>query len=155
VETATDLAFATYTTTTALSAAIAGTAGFTATTLLPRPSRRLRRLAGKDLINATVNIEVADETLVDYLADMDRGIIYGKQLAQYRSVVVEYTGGFATVPYDIEQAALTVASRLFNGRARDPGVTSESLGDYTYTLKAGAEIDAELRQMLGAWRTIR
>jgi hydrogenase/urease accessory protein HupE len=154
-ETTTDLAFATYTTTTDLAAAIHATAGFTATTILARPSRRLRRLAGKDLLNATVNIEVADETLVDYLADMDRGIIYGKQLAQYRSVVIEYTAGFATVPYDIEQAAMTVASRLYQGRKRDTGLASESIGDYSYNLRAGAEIDAEMKSMLQGWRTLR
>jgi hydrogenase/urease accessory protein HupE len=154
-ETTTTLAFASYPTTTDLATAIGATAGFSASALLDRPSRRLRRLAGRDLINATVNLECADESLLDYMADMDRGIIYGRQLSRYRSVLVEYTGGHATVPYDIEQATITLASRLYWARQRDSGVSSESLGGYSYSLRGAAEIDSEMRAMLSAWRTIR
>lgn len=51
-----------------------------------------------------------------------------------QSIRVQYTAGYQTIPEDIQEAtAQTVAYLYYSGR-RDPGMKSERLGDYSYTL---------------------
>lgn len=154
-ETETNLSFATYPTMALMSTAIAATSGFSSTLVSDAPSRRLRRIAGRDLINATVNLEAPDDTLADYQIDPEVGIVYGPTLRAYKACLVEYTGGYTTTPYDVEQAVLMMASRLYKGRTRDEGVQSESLGGYSYTLRSSGEIDAAAKEMLAGWRSLR
>lgn len=154
-ETETNLAFATYPTMALMAAQINATSGFTGSLVTDAPARRLRRIAGRDLLNATVNLEAPDDTFADYQIDTDTGVVYGPTFAAYKACLIEYTGGYATVPYDVEQAALMIASRLYKGRTRDEGVQSESLGGYSYSLRATADIDAAAKEMLAGWRSLR
>ena len=154
-ETETNLSFATYPTMALMSTAIAATSGFSSTLVSDAPSRRLRRIAGRDLINATVNLEAPDQAVEDYLADFDRGVVYGRQLTGYRAVLIDYTAGYATVPDDIEQACLMVAASIYQGRKRDPNLNSEALGGYSYSLRAPGQATEEARTMLEAYKAIR
>ena len=91
----------------------------------------------------------------DYLADLDSGVVYGRQLTAYRSVLIDYTAGYATTPDDIEQAVLMIAASLFQGRKRDPNIASESLGGYSYSLRAPGQSQEEARSLLDAFKTLR
>jgi hypothetical protein len=71
------------------------------------------------------------------------------------SVLVAYTGGYDTVPYDIEQVALESAATLYRERKRDRSVASESLGDYSYSIGAANEVAAVIRSRLGSRAKIR
>ena len=154
-DTTTTLTFATYPTTALMAAAIAATAGFTASVVLNLPSRYMRRFAGRTLRNATVNLEAPDQAVEDYLADFDRGVVYGRQLTGYRAVLIDYTAGYATVPDDIEQACLMVAASIYQGRKRDPNLNSESLGGYSYSLRAPGQATEEARTMLEGYKALR
>lgn len=48
-------------------------------------------------------------------------------------VKVVYTGGFATAPADLVQAAVIYAAQMYRDKDINLGVQSESLGDYSYT----------------------
>jgi hypothetical protein len=68
---------------------------------------------------------------------------------------VAYNGGVDVVPFDIEQACLETAASLYRDRKKDLGVTSESLGDYSYSVAATGRIVQQIRGMLGARVRIR
>lgn len=154
-ETTTTLTFATYPTTALIATAINATTGFSGSVVLDLPSRYIRRMSGRTLRNATVNLEAPDQAMEDYLADLDTGVVYGRQLTGYRSVLIDYTAGYATTPDDIEQAVLMIAASLFQGRKRDPNIASESLGGYSYSLRAPGQSQEEARSLLDAFKTLR
>ena len=154
-ETTTTLTFATYPTTALMATAINATTGFSGSVVLDLPSRYIRRMSGRTLRNATVNLEAPDQAMEDYLADLDTGVVYGRQLTGYRSVLIDYTAGYATTPDDIEQAVLMIAASLFQGRKRDPNIASESLGGYSYSLRAPGQSQEEARSLLDAFKTLR
>lgn len=53
----------------------------------------------------------------------------------FRNVQVTYTGGYtpATMPPALQWAAIEVAAHLYRRQGRDTSMSSESLGDYSYT----------------------
>lgn len=154
-ESSTTLTFASHDSTSEMAAQINATTGFSASALLNVKSAYLRKIAGRDLKQQTALLEAPTEGLTDYAIDYDRGIIYGDTLRRYQGFLVDYNGGFTTVPYDIEQAATSIATRIYRGRQRDPGVSSESLGGYSYSLRSGSEIEMEEKAMLDGWRRLR
>lgn len=129
--------------------------GFSAGLILNVPSRYIRRLAGRDVRNSTAYLEAPTEGLDDYQIDLDRGMIYGKTLDRYRSVLVDYTAGYATIPTDVELATLTIAARSYRARTRDRSIASESLGGYSYSTRSLVEIEDEEKRMLAPYRRIR
>jgi hypothetical protein len=72
-----------------------------------------------------------------------------------QSMVVQYTAGYATVPYDIEQTVQEVAAAMFRSRKRDETLNSESLGDYSYTSGGSARITEIMEERLASWKEIR
>jgi len=154
-ESTTDISLATHNTTTELATQISATTGFSADSLVNIPAYHLQRIAGADLMNRTVLIEGFVEGIYDYVANIDAGILYGSFLSQYQSVLVRYTAGYSTIPYDVQQATMMIASRIYKGRFRDPGLSSESLGGYSYSQRSSADIDSEAREMLRQYRRLR
>jgi hypothetical protein len=166
VTTTTTLAFSTYTTTAALATAIGSTAGFTCTIGKNIRTAQLRPRAAGDVVLATVTLFAAD-TASEYAYDYDTGRLAidqswwaywplerGIMPDAVKSVLVEYTAGYATVPDDIEQACIEVAAMMYRDRRRDAGLASESLGDYSYTRANRAEVDAVMSGLLADWREI-
>lgn len=72
------------------------------------------------------------------LFDILDGTLSGTRARSAR-VDVDYTGGFATVPADLEALAITAVARLRAELMKShPDLLSERLGDYAYTLKSTA-----------------
>ena len=166
VTTTTTLSFATYPTTAALATAIGSTAGFACTLGKNIRSVQLRPRAAGDVVLATVTLFAAD-TASEYTYDYDTGRLMidqswwaywpmdrGIMPDAVKSVCVEYTAGYATVPDDIEQACIEIAAMMYRDRKRDSGLQSESLGDYSYTRANRAEVDAIMSGLLADWREI-
>ena len=166
VTTTTTLSFATYSTTAALATAIGSTAGFACTLGKNIRSVQLRPRAAGDVVLATVTLFAAD-TASEYTYDYDTGRLMidqswwaywpmdrGIMPDAVKSVCVEYTAGYATVPDDIEQACIEIAAMMYRDRKRDSGLQSESLGDYSYTRANRAEVDAIMSGLLADWREI-
>lgn len=166
VTTTTTLAFSTYATTAALATAIGSTAGFTCTLGKNIRTAQLRPRAAGDVVLATVTLFAAD-TPSEYTYDYDTGRLEidqswwaywplerGIMPDAVKSVLVEYTAGYATVPDDIEQACIEVAAMMYRDRRRDAGLASESLGDYSYTRANRAEVDAVMSGLLADWKEL-
>jgi hypothetical protein len=64
-----------------------------------------------------------------------------------RNYKVVYSAGFATVPYDLEQACLHACVSLKNKR-KDVASLGRSIGDGSMSVKDEIELDEELRRML-------
>jgi hypothetical protein len=88
-----------------------------------------------------------------------------------KSIAVVYVGGWVTpaqfasggwpgparsLPYDVEQAAIVVATAMYRGGGADPRVQSESLGDYSVTYwQGGAGIPEQAQALLGPYTRLR
>jgi len=138
-----------------LETAISATSGFSATSLINVPSTYLRKLEGRDLRTATAYLEAPTQSLGNYQADLEHGVLYGPGIQAYRSILIDYTAGYATVPYDIEQACLMLAARFYRSGKRDPTLQSESLGGYSYSVRASGDFDDDLKSMIAGWRRFR
>ena len=166
VTTATTLALATYPTTAGLGAAIGGTTGYTCSLGKNLRSVQLRPRAGADCVLANVTLYAAD-TPSEFTYDYERGrLTIDRSWFAYwplqkgvmpnvaKSILVEYTAGYATVPDDIEQACIEVSAMLYRDRKRDGNLQSESLGDYSYSRATVAEMNAKLDGLLERWKEI-
>lgn len=149
------ISLASHDTVSELAAQVNAISGFVAETIVNIPALHIRRIAGADLMNRTVLLEGVTEGLSDYAVDLERGIIIGQTLRRYQSVLVRYSAGYETIPFDVEQACLLIASRLYRNRQRDSSVASESLGGYSYSTRTAAEIDAEAIELLRPYRRLR
>jgi len=141
--------------------------GFKATLTKNCPCRHLNRLAGRNLINAPATITYVDQSQHEMIADLERGVIhvgansysgYGQRVSTLpMALLLNYSGGWAQadVPYEIQQACRQLASGIFNARARDTSLSSESLGDYSYTLKSGRAYEQEAFTMIEPWKKWR
>jgi hypothetical protein len=70
----------------------------------------------------------------------------------FRRVKVAYTGGFVTVPNDLALAALETTAMLYRRKDRDPTLKSESLGDWSWTRDAEAELSAHVSDLIKPYR---
>ena len=166
-ETQTVIAFSTAKTSTLLAATINGTTGFSATVAKNCGSRRINRVVGRDIRNAPAQLTFTDNAQTDVTGDLPRGILHlagsgydddcdrGYWPHGELSVFVDYDGGWAIVPYDIVQAFLMIAARMFNERQRDTGLASESFGDYSATVTAPDATDATALRLLNPYRRVR
>lgn len=70
-----------------------------------------------------------------------------------RETQLVYTGGYTTVPANLEDIALAACAQKWVNKGRDLGMQSESLGSYSYTRKAESEVDKWLTDQLreGGW----
>ena len=159
--------FATYATTDELlNSGLLTQPGYTGSLTTNIRSYQLRPRAGADAVLATVTLFAAD-TASDYTYDYDTGRLSidpgwwahwplepGGMPSAVKSVLVEYTAGYATVPDDLQQACIDVSKMLFLDRRRDTGMQSENLGDYSYSRASRSEIDALMASMLMDWREL-
>lgn len=162
-ETATQIQFANHKTSSSIATQISATTGFGASLSVNCAARRINRIVGRDLKDSVATITFADQAQMDVTGDLLRGILYigrsgydddngdGWPTAPV-SVLVDYDGGYETIPPDIVHACHLIASRIYNGRKRDNALASESFGDYSYSLGGVDSLDAEARALLAPYR---
>jgi len=170
VPTTTALDGATYTRASTMAVAIDGTTGFDADVLEDHASRHLHRVGPLQLVRCgTVYLTVPDQNAITWRCDDKAGLldIVGLQSywpdddmeaevpAAWQSICVDYNAGYATVPDDIEACCLRVAAFMYRNRKRDETVSSESLGDYSYTLRDGGGLQNILDEDLAGWKEVR
>jgi uncharacterized phiE125 gp8 family phage protein len=143
---ATSLALATYATITLLLAAINAVSGWTATlpdsSLGVRKSTDLLMRPGMHCLSPTVCYaelplgELTDYFLVDPTEDRNYGVI--ESVGGFvcgEDYFVDYTAGFTTIPFALEEACILLIAYRYNQKAKDASIKSESLGDYSYSLR--------------------
>ncbi len=164
--TATSIPFATYPTVSDVAAQIGATGAFNATVTKNLRAVQMRPRAGADCVLASMTLYGAD-TPSEFTYDYERGrLTIDRSWFAYwplqkgvmpnvaKSILVEYTAGYATTPDDIEQACIEVASMLYRDRRRDGNLQSEGLGDYNYSRATVAEMNAKLDSLLERWKEI-
>ena len=164
--TATTIPFATYPTVSDVAAQIGATGAYNATVTKNLRAVQMRPRAGADCVLASMTLYGAD-TPSEFTYDYERGrLTIDRSWFAYwplqkgimpnvaKSILIEYTAGYATVPDDIEQAAIEVASMLYRDRRRDGNLQSEGLGDYNYSRATVAEMNAKLDSLLERWKEI-
>jgi hypothetical protein len=154
-ETRTALSLDTYDSVSELATAVSAVSGFAGSTVKNAPSRYLARLAGRDVRQGASLLDGFTDFYADYGLDEDAGILYGRTFDRARSIMVDYRGGYETIPADVEQATLMICGKFFRDRTRDASVQSESLGGYSYSLRSGDETAKEIESLLGPYKRIR
>ncbi len=171
-ETSETLAFSTYKTTDALVTYInASVSGWTASLTANAYTYSLYRFGGRGVINAVCNLEYPKDNISEYRMDVDRALIHMRvdSFPNFHSedrdtnrfprgfypVFVEYSAGYETIPDDLERACIEIAAGLYQARLEDRNVTSETLGDYTYSRQQQTALIEERAQLLDGYRNIR
>lgn len=91
----------------------------------------------------------------DYWVENETGIItktskFYKGKFNYRAT---YAAGYATIPYDLQYACLTIVSETLNRRSA-MGIKSESLGDHSLTFESLYQSNAVLKDIVSNYRDI-
>ena len=70
-----------------------------------------------------------------------------------RKIRFIYTGGFSTVPPDLEHICLELIAQMWSNIGKDRGLQQETLGKYAYVRRSAEEVDRWLRDALlaGGW----
>tara|TARA_R110000868_G_scaffold234542_2_gene488252 strand:- start:229 stop:816 length:588 start_codon:yes stop_codon:yes gene_type:complete len=96
----------------------------------------------------------ADDFWIDEEGGTVTGVtVFRKGTDNYR---VTYSGGYATIPYDLQYACASIVAQFWN-RKQANGLKSESLGDHSVTFDVGAggsNIPAEVEAILDKYRNI-
>lgn len=169
-ETLTNVTFASNATVSDLVTTIDGTTGWSATLVKNWISDDLHRIGGQDALGRDVRLTFPDDSDIDYRVDEDDGLIEllashefdrgGPSVSRgfprgFRNILVHYTGGYATVPDDLEQICIEMTVEAFRSRKHDSNLRSESIGSYAYTLASQVDIDADRQARLALWKDIR
>jgi hypothetical protein len=142
--TTTSLTLSSYATVNLLIAAINALAGWSATLvstslgtrkatdLLIRPAMYC---VSPDLCYCEVpNDELSDYFIVSPGEDRNYGALECPAgWTRGQEYFVDYTAGYTTVPYALEEACLLLTAYRYNQKSQDLSIKSESLGDYSYT----------------------
>ena len=162
--------FATFPTTALLAAAIEAATGFSASSIYNAPTYTLHRMGGRDVMDAPAYLTVTSDDESEYRVDFDRGLVHlradafprfaEKRFANrfpdaFQSVLVRYSAGYASVPNAAVQAAFELISDAYRGRDKDRSINQESLGDYSYTLRAWSEWSENVKTLLAPFRRVR
>lgn len=77
--------------------------------------------------------------------------VYGGFYNGVDNYLVTYTAGYAAdaMPLDLQEACIEIVAWLFQRRRAIPGIKSETLGKYSYTLESGMSSNQSLIKRLG------
>jgi len=170
VTTTTDLTFAANLTASAMATAITAIADWTGTVRTDILSNNLYRLGGLNAKGVTVQLSYPEHDIADYQIDYDLGEIrlihgfhfhghagFGDETVFRNFVLVEYRGGFEIVPADVSALAISLIKEGFDGTKISGALSSESIGDYSYSVGTGelsTVTDDQIRSRLGHYINI-
>lgn len=140
--TTTNLALGTYTTVTLLAAAINAVSGWETTStgdfgnyltadILETPALYC--------LDGYAYLDMGYKAVDEWQWEEDTGRLYlASGFAKgTQNIYVEYTAGYSTIPADLEMIAHEVIAWMYHSTRRDPGLSGERLGDYSWTAKSG------------------
>ena len=143
----------------AMVTTIAALSGWSATTVLAGPSAFLVREGVRDAKDREITLATWEDYEGDYIVDYEAGIITldGRgwpysitNPTAARRVLVDCTAGFASVPDDVDRAVLKAVATEWESAGRDETLQTESLEDYSYSLKS--DLDPPWHKTLAGYR---
>lgn len=130
--------FANETTMAAMAAAISGESGWTATVLLTATtiaSDTLVRSGSRDAKDVNVQLDHWADYGGEYMTEYPEGIIglYTMPMGRTR---IDYVAGWddSSLPEELELVLFELTKTVIDRAAKDAGVSSEKLGEYSYNL---------------------
>jgi hypothetical protein len=134
---------------------INGLSGWSATLLNNGPTIDLVVMGTQQSGGRPVTVERWQEADGEYRVDYRAGIIYMDELVtdygQNRSagqVRMRYKAGYTTIPFDLEGLILNTAKAGLDAISQTAGLSSEKLGDYSYTMAPGASSSAAMDEAI-------
>lgn len=109
----------------------------------------------------TYSIAAADLTLNEEVGEIRvKSVLTTSDFAYfpsgYQNISVVYTGGYATIPADIQQACVHLIETMLAANQQAGDVTSEKLGDYAVTFAATDKgLPSLVRLLLARYRDVR
>lgn len=166
-----NLTFSSYATISAMGAKIDSYTGWDVTVETTYNNYRasdLLDLYGAYCLNDSLYMQIPDTPIQDFTVYKEGGLQMGiiHRNAGWTSgtmnVIITYTAGYTTIPYDVEQACIQLAGALYNMGKRDLSLKHEKLGDYEYTVADSATSgdalsllrSSGIAGLLGPWRSI-
>jgi hypothetical protein len=150
--------FSSYTTLSSLATQISTFTSWTAATT----SSDADNIASVDLIpvgsreaqNSTIFMDVPELRLTDFQVDFGLGSIYRSAgfFGAWDDIFIDYTGGYATIPADLEQIAIEVVAEVFQSRTINNALKSEKIGDYSYSTNAVRSAVGNHADDLASWK---
>lgn len=119
-------------------------------------SSDLRVFTARGVEDETLYLYAPEEPLADYVWDQNSGRVFRASAwpKGANNIYVAYTGGYSTVPDDLEQLCIELVVRAFQGRAHDTSLASERLGDYSYSLRSEVDNSAYMQRRLMPYRRV-
>lgn len=90
--------------------------------------------------------------LFDYSVNNLSGIICGLTPIYDDDVHVTYTAGLDTIPTTLEMIATQMSAAALRLKPENPGMKSESFGDYSYTKAESEDLLGPYMKILNQWR---
>jgi hypothetical protein len=161
---ATGLTLASYATINLLITALNAVPGWTATLLNSSLGTRkatdlLIRPAMYCKSPTVAYCEIPDDELTDYLLlspseDRNYGVLYNPSgWTRGEEYFVDYTAGYTTVPYALEEACILLVKYRYDQRDTSTGLSGETLGDYSWTGRdLQNAVPDDLRAMIDLYR---
>lgn len=158
--TTTNLSYSTYTTITTLAAAIDATTGWETTSTgdfgdcLTADILNCPALYCKDgYAYLDIGYQAQDDWKLE--EDTSRMFLASGFPRGTQNIYVEYTAGYTSCPADLELICHEIIAWMYYSGRRDPGLTSERLGDYGWSASGGAnDYLANLHKRLMSYRRI-
>lgn len=140
--TTTDLDYATDTTTAALATAIGLLSGWTATAQVNAPSVELNLSSALNALDRTAWLTWPEQTIEPGSLRLDIGLVELGRTQTVTNVFVEYRGGYATLPDDVELVTHELVAEAFYLGKRDTTAKTEWLGDYSFAVVDAVSMSA-------------
>ena len=138
---------------------IAAASGWSASTVTEGPSAFLVREGVRNAKDREITLAIWEDYDGDYIPDYEAGIIAlsGRgwpysitNPTSARRILVDYTAGFSSVPDDVDRAVLKAVATEWESAGRDETLQTESLEDYSYSLKS--DLDPPWQKTLARYR---
>lgn len=120
------------------------------------PSSEIRPFGPRGCQGNDVQLDIPDEPVEDVEYDEQSGRVWtsGGFAAGRANIFIAYNGGYATIPDDIEQAAIELVGKLYHAATKDRTIQSESLGDYSWTAVNQVGLETDMQVALMPYRRI-
>jgi len=104
------------------------------------PTELLPTGKGLYCLDGYAYLDIPDKPESEFSIDASAGIIklFGVFPAGHQNIIVRYTAGYSTIPYDLEQICIDLVKLKYEQQNQTANLKSERLGDYAYTKEAAA-----------------
>ncbi len=147
-----NLEYSDYSNLSALVTAINATTGWTATVCGDYSYTHLKPVSIPVVGGIPVVLEGPGQLLSGYRIDNNSGVITGLNYLSGSEIYVSYTAGLDIIPPALEMIATQMSAAALRLKPENPGMRSESYGDYSYTKAESDDLLMPYMKILSQFR---